>query len=55
MVNLCPFTDLECVIADKGNDAAAFVQTTRATPAKVVVQPRLNRITKHFYSRMYRT
>jgi len=46
----------KAVIADKGYDADAFVQTIRATGAKVVVPPRSNRRTKRRYSRtLYRT
>lgn len=46
----------KAVIADKGYDADAFVQTIRATRAKVVIPPRSNRKTKRRYSRtLYRT
>ncbi|EKS9916810.1 TPA: IS5 family transposase, partial [Burkholderia multivorans] len=46
----------KAVIADKGYDADAFVQTIRATGAKVVIPPRSNRRTKRRYSRtLYRT
>jgi transposase len=46
----------KAVIADKGYDADTFVQTIRATRAKVVIPPRSNRKTKRRYSRaLYRT
>ncbi|MBU9420799.1 IS5 family transposase [Burkholderia multivorans] len=46
----------KAVLADKGYDADAFVQTIRATGAKVVIPPRSNRRTKRRYSRtLYRT
>lgn len=46
----------KAVIADKGYDADAFVQTIRATGAKLVIPPRSNRRTKRRYSRtLYRT
>ncbi len=44
------------VIADKGYDSDAFVNTIRATRAKAVIPPRSNRKTKRRYSRvLYRT
>jgi len=44
------------VIADKGYDSDAFVNTIRATRAKAVIPPRSNRTTKRRYSRaLYRT
>lgn len=44
------------VIADKGYDLDAFVNTIRATRAKAVIPPRSNRKTKRRYSRvLYRT
>jgi len=42
---------VKAVIADKGYDADAFVQTIRTTRAKVVIPPRSNRKTKRRYSR----
>src|ERR1700722_5081291 len=41
----------KAVIADKGYDADAFVQTIGATGAKLVIPPRSNRRTKRRYSR----
>nr|WP_260433737.1 IS5 family transposase [Burkholderia cenocepacia] len=44
------------VIADKGYDSDAFVNTIRTTRAKAVIPPRSNRKTKRRYSRvLYRT
>ncbi|WP_175908257.1 IS5 family transposase, partial [Burkholderia seminalis] len=44
------------VIADKGYDSDAFVNTIRATRAKAVIPPRSNRKTKRRYSCvLYRT
>ncbi|ASW03984.1 MULTISPECIES: IS5 family transposase [Burkholderiaceae] len=44
------------VIADKGYDSNAFVESIRATRAKAVIPPRSNRKTKRRYSRvLYRT
>ncbi|HGO6126468.1 TPA: IS5 family transposase [Burkholderia cepacia] len=44
------------VIADKGYDSDAFVNTIRAARAKAVIPPRSNRKTKRRYSRvLYRT
>nr|WP_258959650.1 MULTISPECIES: IS5 family transposase [Burkholderia] len=44
------------VIADKGYDSDAFVNTIRATHAKAVIPPRSNRKAKRRYSRvLYRT
>nr|WP_232446062.1 IS5 family transposase [Burkholderia ubonensis] len=44
------------VIADKGYDSDAFVNTIRASRAKAVIPPRSNRKTKRRYSRaLYRT
>ncbi|WP_155634011.1 IS5 family transposase [Burkholderia cepacia] len=46
----------DAVIADKGYDSDAFVNTIRATRAKAVIPPRSNRKTKRRYSRvLYRT
>lgn len=46
----------DAVIADKGYDSDAFVNTIRATRAKTVIPPRSNRKTKRRYSRaLYRT
>lgn len=46
----------QAVIADKGYDSDAFVQSIRAAGAKVVIPPRSNRISKRRYSRaLYRT
>lgn len=46
----------QAVIADKGYDANAFVQSIRAAGAKAVIPPRSNRISKRRYSRaLYRT
>jgi transposase len=50
------YQNTERVIADKGYDGDSFVQTIRATEAKVVIPPRSNRRTKRRYSRtLYRT
>lgn len=44
------------VIADKGYDSNAFVESIRSTRAKAVIPPRSNRKTKRRYSRvLYRT
>lgn len=44
------------VIADKGYDSNAFVESIRTTRAKAVIPPRSNRKTKRRYSRvLYRT
>ncbi|QNB16062.1 IS5 family transposase [Paraburkholderia tropica] len=44
------------VIADKGYDSNAFVESIRTTRAKAVILPRSNRTTKRRYSRvLYRT
>ncbi len=44
------------VIADKGYDSNAFVQSIRTTHAKAVIPPRSNRKTRRRYSRvLYRT
>ncbi|WP_108034002.1 IS5 family transposase [Burkholderia mayonis] len=44
------------VIADKGYDSNAFVESIRATRAKAVIPPRSNRKAKRRYSRvLYRT
>ncbi|AKM33275.1 transposase (plasmid) [Pandoraea faecigallinarum] len=44
------------VIADKGYDSDAFVNTIRATRAKAVIPPHSNRKAKRRYSRkLYRT
>ncbi len=40
------------VIADKGYDSDAFVNTIRAARAKAVIPPRSNRKTKRRYSRV---
>jgi len=46
----------QAVIADKGYDANAFVQSIRAAGTKAVIPPRSNRISKRRYSRaLYRT
>lgn len=39
------------VIADKGYDSNAFVESIRATPAKAVIPPRSNRKTRRRYTR----
>ncbi|MBU9576804.1 IS5 family transposase [Burkholderia multivorans] len=44
------------IIADKGYDSNAFVESIRTTRAKAVIPPRSNRKTKRRYSRvLYRT
>lgn len=49
--------DLRCgaLIADKGYDANALVETIEASGAQAVIPPRSNRITPRFYDRqLYR-
>jgi len=46
----------KAVIADKGYDADALVQSIRAAGAKAVIPPRSNRLSKRRYSKaLYRT
>jgi transposase len=43
--------DAQCIVADKGYDADAFVATIESNGAKAVIPPRSHRLTQRTYDR----